>query len=423
MKHSIRYDLKDKSSDSKDERSLIRVRVSWAGQRVEMLTGLQVKPSYWDAKEQHVLSAYRHDGETGATINAKLSKLSAFISKEFDKHELDGIVPSASDVRHAIRVNLGKEISTSGMSFYECYDAFMSAMGIQNQWSDTTRRRVNNLKNHLYDFAPRLEFADLNDDGLQKFLKFLLDKGLKNTTVEKDISILRWFMRWAVKYGHTKNNTAVDFRPKLKGVDGNAKEIVYLEWDELMRLYEYDFSANACHDAVRDVFCFCCFTGLRYSDVAKLERSDVHDGYISVVTQKTTDGLRIELNDYSRAIISKYINDSDRKRLLPVISNQRMNDYIKDVGKIVGFDTAQRVVYYQGNTRHEDVYQKWELLTTHCARRTFVVNALWLGIPAEVVMKWTGHSDYQSMKPYVAIVDKLKAQEMSKFNSPKIPRK
>ena len=101
---------------------------------------------------------------------------------------------------------------------------------------------------------------------------------------------------------------------------------------------------------------------------------------------------------------------------LPVISNQKMNDYLKDIGKAMKFDTPIREVYFKGNKRYEEVKPKYELLTTHCGRRTFVVNALTLGIPSEVIMRWTGHSDYESMKPYMKIVDKLKKSEMSKFN-------
>jgi len=66
-------------------------------------------------------------------------------------------------------------------------------------------------------------------------------------------------------------------------------------------------------------------------------------------------------------------------------------------------------------------YYKYELLTTHCGRRTFIVNAIFLGIPTEVVMKWTGHEDFESMKPYLEIVDDLRITEMEKFNSPTLP--
>ena len=137
------------------------------------------------------------------------------------------------------------------------------------------------------------------------------------------------------------------------------------------------------------------------------------------MTQKTTDGLRIELNDFSRAILAKYSDfqkDSHHGKALPVITNQKMNEALKDIGKAVGIDTPIRIVYYAGSDRREEVHPKWELLTTHCARRTFVVNALRLGIPAEVIMKWTGHSDYKSMKPYIDIADKAKADAMKLFD-------
>jgi integrase len=86
------------------------------------------------------------------------------------------------------------------------------------------------------------------------------------------------------------------------------------------------------------------------------------------------------------------------------------------MGQLAELNEPVRLVYFKGNKRCEEVHPKHELMTTHCGRRTFVVNALTLGVPAEVVMKWTGHSDYDSMKPYIEIVDKLKASEMTKFN-------
>ena len=84
--------------------------------------------------------------------------------------------------------------------------------------------------------------------------------------------------------------------------------------------------------------------------------------------------------------------------------------------KIAGLDEPQRIVYFVGNQRYEEVHPKYEVLTSHCGRRTFIVNSLVLGIPAEVVMKWTGHNDYKSMKPYIRIVDELKQKSMKKFD-------
>lgn len=136
------------------------------------------------------------------------------------------------------------------------------------------------------------------------------------------------------------------------------------------------------------------------------------------MTQKTSDGLKIELNRHAQAIIDKYHGKRFRgDRALPVISNQKMNDYLKELGRMAGIDTPTRVVYFRGEQRFDEYHPKWELLTTHCARRTFVVTALQLGIPVEVIIRWTGHSSYEAMKPYVAIVDDLKKKEMDKFNA------
>ena len=151
------------------------------------------------------------------------------------------------------------------------------------------------------------------------------------------------------------------FKPKLKGTDGNSKEIIYLTQDEIKILENHQFlPMQAALERVRDVFLFCCFTGLRYSDVAKLKRSDIKDGFIVVVTKKTVDGLRIELNKHSQAILDKYKDMKFPKDLaLPIISNVKMNARLKILGQVCGIDEPTRIVYFQGGVRHEEVFPKW----------------------------------------------------------------
>jgi integrase len=183
-------------------------------------------------------------------------------------------------------------------------------------------------------------------------------------------------------------------------------------------MYSYEIPEELKHlEKVRDVFCFCCFTSLRYSDVANMKRSDVFDNYISITTIKTADSLKIELNDYSKSILSKYKDEQFKNNLaLPVISNQKMNYALKELGQLCGIDNPIAITYYKGNRRIDEVCHKYELLSTHAGRRTFICNALMLGISPQIVMKWTGHSDYSAMKPYIAIADKAKEEAMSLFN-------
>ena len=93
-----------------------------------------------------------------------------------------------------------------------------------------------------------------------------------------------------------------------------------------------------------------------------------------------------------------------------------MNRELKDLCKMAGIDEEIRITTYKGNQRIDEVKYKWELVGTHTGRKTFIVNALSLGVPPDVVMKWTGHSDYKAMKPYIDIVDSVKADSMTKFN-------
>ena len=194
--------------------------------------------------------------------------------------------------------------------------------------------------------------------------------------------------------------------------------MIYLEWSELMQVYNHNFLPHLDNLArVRDVFCFCCFTSLRYSDVANLRRSNVFDGYISITTVKTSDTLKIELNDYSKEILDRYKDTVFEKDLaLPIITNQKMNEYLKEVCKLAGIDKTETITYYKGGTRYDEIHPKYELIGTHAGRRTFICNALMLGIPAQVVMKWSGHSDYKAMKPYIDIADSTKAEAMQLFN-------
>ena len=114
----------------------------------------------------------------------------------------------------------------------------------------------------------------------------------------------------------------------------------------------------------------------------------------------------------------KYANVTyPQNKALPVISNAKMNDHLKDMGEVCGLNTPIAITYYKGAERFDEVYPKYELIGTHCGRRTFICCALAMGIAPQTVMKWTGHSDYKSMKPYIDIADTEKKKAMSLFNA------
>jgi integrase len=123
------------------------------------------------------------------------------------------------------------------------------------------------------------------------------------------------------------------------------------------------------------------------------------------------------LNKHNKAILDKN-NDVafEENKVLPIITNQKMNDYLKELAELAGIDGTVRQTCYRGNERIDEVTPKYALLGTHAGSRTFICNVLALGIPPQVVMKWTGHSDYRAMKPCIGVADNIKANAMSKFN-------
>lgn len=271
-------------------------------------------------------------------------------------------------------------------------------------------------KKHLNAFDPDTNFDVWTDKHFNEYIDYLrTQKDMRNSSIVKQIKFLKWFLRWASRKGYNQNMAFEKFMPKLKSA---SQKVIFLTTEEMKRIRELQIPESKQYlERVRDVLLFCCFTGLRHSDVYNLKRSDIKENHIEVTTIKTSDSLIIELNNHSRAILTKYKDiPFPKDKALPVISNQRMNEYIKELGQMAKINEPIRETYYKGSERIDEVMPKYEFLGTHTGRKTFICNALALGIPVQVVMKWTGHSDYKSMKPYIDVADDIKANAMSKFN-------
>ena len=426
IKRNIIFTLESRKKDGVliTENVPIRMRVNFASKRIEFTTGYRIDAAKWDADKQRVKNGCSNKLKQSASeINASLLEYYTEIQSIFKRFEVEDVMPTPEQIKEAFNA-LHKPVSeepkpkkeTLPCDFFQVFDDFVEDCGRQNNWTDSTFEKFAAVKNHLTNFREGLTFEFFDERGLNDYVGYLRDvKEMRNTTIGKQLSFLKWFLRWAFKKGVHQNNAYDSYKPKLKNTQ---KKIIFLTWDELNRLREFEIPANKqALERVRDVFLFQCFTGLRYSDVFNLRRSDIKGDHIEVTTVKTSDSLIIELNNHSKAILDKYKDVAfEDDKVLPVITNQKMNDYLKELAEMAGIDEPVRQTYYKGNERIDDVTPKYALLGTHAGRRTFICNALALGIPPQVVMKWTGHSDYKAMKPYIDIADDIKANAMSKFN-------
>ena len=426
IKRNIIFTLESRKKDGVliTENVPIRMRVNFASKRIEFTTGYRIDSAKWDAAKQRVKNGCSNKLKQSASeINASLLEYYTEIQSIFKRFEVEDVMPTPEQIKevfNALRKPVSEEPKPKKEAlpcdFFQVFDDFVEDCGRQNNWTDSTFEKFAAVKNHLTNFREGLTFEFFDERGLNDYVGYLRDvKEMRNSTIGKQLSFLKWFLRWAFKKGVHQNNAYDSYKPKLKSTQ---KKIIFLTWDELNRLREFKIPFNKqALERVRDVFLFQCFTGLRYSDVFNLRRSDIKGDHIEVTTVKTSDSLIIELNNHSKAILDKYKDVAfEDDKVLPVITNQKMNDYLKELAELAGIDEPVRQTYYRGNERIDEVTPKYALLGTHAGRRTFICNALALGIPPQVVMKWTGHSDYKAMKPYIDIADDIKANAMSKFN-------
>lgn len=404
MKYSIRFTLLQ--PPRANGMHTIRMRVYWNRTDLTHYLDTAVSPAEWD-------NATNTPKRTARRALREVEEKTSAIGRVFDMAHLEQRIPSRADLQAA----LGKakpSTSTSGHNLQAALTEFR--MEQRNGWSLGTYTRFGVIANHLKAWRPEATVEELDRTALSQYVEYLYTRGLANSTVAKNVSWVRWFLRWCYEKGYTPTATFDYYRPKFKGSD-QQREVIYLTEDELRSIIDLDLTERPALDHVRDVFLFCCFSGLRYSDVAKLRRSDIHGDHIRVVTKKTSDALDIELNRITSAILAKYDTPNPNDLALPVISNQKMNSELKDLAKLAGINTPVRKVKWIRSERIEEVKEKWELVTTHCGRRTFIVTALYLDIHTEVIRKWTGHKGDNAMKPYIAIVDKQKRENMAKFNT------
>ena len=196
--------------------------------------------------------------------------------------------------------------------------------------------------------------------------------------------------------------------------------------EEFEKLFYLDLSNNKKFEKVRDIFCLACTTGLRYSDLAQLRREHIKEDRIRLTVQKTKEPIEIPLTAYSKLILEKY---NGQFKALPIISNQKMNDYLKgrvtkdkegishkEIGlcELAGINEPTEIIRFKGPKRESVVHPKYELIGVHTGRKTFVTLSLEKGMTAEEVMSISGHKDYKSFKRYVNITEQRKKIVMQK---------
>jgi integrase len=379
--------------------------VSFNGERVMLGSGIRMDMEGWDPVRQRV----RHDYPGASGLNNWMETLEDTARKTWSAVNSDGIKPGADQFRETFRQL--KPYFSQG--FFQIFYEFLESG--YTRWSISTYRKVRTIYNHLREFEVvtgySISFRSLDETFIRKFTRFYVEKGNNHTTCRKAINILVWFLNWATRNGY---NIYTEYRGFYKMLESEPSGIktnpLYLKWEELMRLVEYQ-PGNRKMERVRDLFCFMCFSGLRFSEIQSLRKEDINDVEI-LVRSKSRRIRKIPMNRYTREIYRRYENRFYRDNTaFPSLSIITFIKYLRLIGREAGIDR-------EVNTPGTEVKPfiscpLYDRLTAGIAVNTFIANALELEIPMEILSSFTGVSQDARV---MWIKSELTKEEMGKFD-------
>ena len=391
---SILFYLKNEDSAEKS----IYCRISICGVKAPFYTKLKIKPQYWDQATK------RGKGRSKEIprINLALSKLETEITEAYEKIRERRKKVDPFYLRDYLQGNVQDKENVSILTYFDQFNSELDERVKAEDLTDETRIRYVNTRERLSKFIKE----KYQRDDLYLY--------------EIDVRFARRFRLFICTNYKCKNNTAQNYVQKLKTVItdawGNSFLVsdklirhklkydhtnrTYLTWAELKRIMQKKFYSERL-EKVRDMFVFACFTGMAYGDIRSLTEENFNlmndnNEWIDKDRNKTKVKAEILFSDIPKLIIEKYKDRRINNRLIPIISNQKCNDYLKEIAALCKVNKN---------------------LTCHVARHTFATTVtLTEGVPLESISKMLGHTNTVTTQIYAKIVNEKLRKDASEWN-------
>ena len=375
----------------------LRIRITYSSQRKEFSNGIFINPKKWNSKLQKMKSTDKDCNYVNNQLSLIKSKINqAFLYLQMNEKQFD-----VEDIYIQYSGDHTRKIKYLLEVFDIHNQRFLKLVG--KEYSKSTYIKLKEARKHTYEFIKfkfnkndiLLESIKLNFiDDFDFYLK--TEKNHKQITINKTIQRLKKIIKLALGEGYLSRDPFILYHPKRV-----EKKIVYLTKEELTELENHKFIQKRIQQ-VADMFIFCCYTGLAYNEMASLESSHIHKGFdgndwIKMTRKKTKREISIPLLAKSKEILAKY-QESENLKLLPIISNQKFNSYLKEISDVVGFEKN---------------------LTHHVARKTFATTILlYNDIPMEIVSELLGHSKISTtQESYAKVVQSKVSEHIKELNT------
>jgi len=385
-----------KSRKKKDNTSPIYCRITYKKQRKEFAVGYYINPESWDSKNQLVKPPEKEHN----FLNTQLSLIKTQINQAFLLLQVNQINFNVDDI---FRQYKGENVGTD-VGVIEAYNLFLKYLKklIDKELNEDTYNKYVAYGRHLKSFikwkykTSDIKLSNLKGSFIDHYEYYLkTEKNFAQITLNKVIQRFRRSIKYAIAEDYLDKDPFMLYKAKRV-----KKEIEYLSKDELQKLENQTFEIQRVQQ-IKDMFVFCCYTGLAFKEMIGLKKSDVvveFDDNLWIVVHriKTSRSYKVPLMPQAKLIMEKYDNE-DSDYVFPRISNPKFNAYLKEIADVVGIKIN---------------------LTHHIARKTFATTVLlYNDVPMEVVSKLLGHSKMQTTQEhYGQIVERKISEEMIRLN-------
>ncbi|MDD3725373.1 MAG: site-specific integrase [Bacteroidales bacterium] len=380
--------------------------------QLDYSTSLSVKLKDWDSKKRIT----KNDSYKNGQIANGLTRVMEIGSKLASDNSLNlKSLREALNTDHKLNEIFNKDRKIITTDEYIAPFNFIEQYIIKSNVSPVTKKDYNNTLNHLRDYdSYRGKSASWKSMGYEYYLdlvSYLKGIGKKGSTIDKIIKNLKVFLTQADLSDNIEVNQ--DFKKTVSGkslfakVNKDETEHVYLNETEIKQITDAKMDHRL--SEIRDLFIIGCWTGLRISDLSKLKTENINDGLLRIKTQKTKEGVVIPVTDELQKVLNKYPD-----RLPKIPTDQHYNRQVKDVCKIAGLDLPIMAEVRRGNLTVTAPVPKYELITSHTARRSFATNLYRRGIPSTQLMFLTGHRTEDAFLRYIKVSKEDNAKDVAK---------
>lgn len=360
----------------------------------------KVHPDFWNKKQQRV-RVVRECSDAKA-INEKLDRYERVLKQIYLDLENEGVAVTPEILKHGLDVSLGKVehrdvVNNDFIMFYKEYvDKRVVSEGCA---AKSFKTGINTIIKFVGD--KKITFDDIDYLFYEQFVDFMKTKGFSNNYIGSHIKMMKTVLNYATKIGRNKNMKFRNFEKLREDINN-----IYLTDDEVQLIYDLKLSGYL--DRARDLFIIGCCTAMRFSDFTQIRPENIVDGFIHYTSQKTSETCVIPVHWMIYELLDKYDGNLPKS-----ISNQKLNDYLKEIGKLAELNDSVTRVRTEGGHRVRHVFKKYELITTHTARRSAATNMYKKGIPTIGLMKITGHKTESSFMTYIKISKEESAKMMA----------